>query len=85
MPIVSQANGLLAEFAVFPVEPENQEKLVEQVIQVIESTLKQHPGFTSGSVIRSRDGLWVTSYVQWANQSSYVALAIPRRLSCNGQ
>jgi heme-degrading monooxygenase HmoA len=74
MPIVSQTNGLPAEFAVFPVKPEEQEKLVEQVIQTIESTLKQHPGFTSGSVIRSRDGLRVTSYIQWADQTSYVAM-----------
>jgi hypothetical protein len=74
MPIVSQTNGLPAEFAVFPVKPEEQEKLVEQVIQTIESTLKQHPGFTSGSVIRSRDGLRVTSYIQRADQTSYVAM-----------
>lgn len=73
MPIVSQTNGLPAEFAVFPVKPEEQEMLVEQVIQTIESTLKQHPGFTSGSVICSRDGLRVTSYLQWTDQASYVA------------
>lgn len=78
MPIVSQTNGLLAEFAVFPAESENQAHLVEQTIQMIESTLRQYPGFVSGSVIRSRDGLRVTSYVQWVNQDSYVATqAIP--------
>jgi len=74
MPIVSQTNGLPAEFAVFPVKPEEQETLVEQVIQTIESTLKQHPDFISGSVICSRDGLRVTSYVQWADQASYVEI-----------
>lgn len=72
MPIVSDNNGLLAEFAVFPVESENQAHLVEQVIQAIESTLQQHPGFTSGTVIRSRDGLRVTSYIQWGARDSYV-------------
>ncbi|HEY9614068.1 antibiotic biosynthesis monooxygenase family protein [Allocoleopsis sp.] len=73
MPIVSQNNGLLAEFAVYPLEPENQARLVEQVIQTIESTLKQQPGFVSGTVFRSRDGLRVTSYIQWTDQDSYVA------------
>jgi heme-degrading monooxygenase HmoA len=43
------------------------------VIQTIESTLKQQPGFVSGTVFRSRDGLRVTSYIQWADQDSYVA------------
>ncbi len=71
MPVISQANGLLAEFAVFSVEPDSQEKLVEQVIQNIESTLRHHAGFTSGSVICSCDGLTVTSYVQWIDQDSY--------------
>jgi heme-degrading monooxygenase HmoA len=73
MPIVNQANGLLAEFAIFPVEPDSQASLVEQTIQHIESALKHKVGFASGSVLLSRDGLRVTSYVQWADQESYVA------------
>lgn len=73
MPIVSQNNGLLAEFAVYLMESENQVHLVEQVIQTIESTLKQQPGFVSGTVFRSRDSLRVTSYIQWTAQDSYVA------------
>jgi hypothetical protein len=73
MPIINQANGLLAEFAIFPVEPDNQANLVEHAIQNIESTLKHKAGFSSGSVLRSRDGLRVTSYVQWADQEFYAA------------
>jgi hypothetical protein len=56
MPIVSQNNGLLAKFAVFPVEPERQTHLSECVIRSIDSILKQHSGFAAGSVLRSRDG-----------------------------
>ncbi|NDJ19412.1 hypothetical protein GS601_19320 [Myxacorys almedinensis A] len=70
---MSKANGLLAEFAIFPVEPDNQANLVEKVIQNIESVLKHNTGVVSGTVLRSRDGLRVTSYTQWANQESYVA------------
>jgi heme-degrading monooxygenase HmoA len=73
MPIVNKANGLLAEFAIFPVEPESQASLVERAIANIESTLGHHPGFASGTVLRSRDGLRVTSYVQWDEQKSYTA------------
>lgn len=72
MTIISRANGLLAEFAIFPVEPDRQSSLLEHVIQYIESTLKPHEGFSSGTVLRSRDGLRVTSYVQWMDQKSYV-------------
>jgi hypothetical protein len=35
MPIVNKANGLLAEFAIFPVEPSSQASLVERAIQNI--------------------------------------------------
>ncbi|NJK54102.1 MAG: hypothetical protein HC936_17395 [Leptolyngbyaceae cyanobacterium SU_3_3] len=73
MPVVSKASGLLAEFAIFPVEPDNQANLVEKAIQNIESVLKQNTRFVSGTVLRSRDGLRVTSYTQWTNQESYVA------------
>jgi heme-degrading monooxygenase HmoA len=62
----------VAEFAIFPVEPANQASLVEQTIQNIESTLKHHVGFSSATVLRSRDGLRVTSYIQWVDQQSYV-------------
>jgi heme-degrading monooxygenase HmoA len=73
MPIVSQTNGLLAEFAIFPVESGSQASLVEKAIHNIDSTLKQNTGFTSATVLCSRDGLRVTSYVQWENKESYVA------------
>jgi hypothetical protein len=68
MLIVTKINDLLAEFATFPVESDKQKGLVEQVIQNIESTLKPKPGFSAAAVFRSRDGLRVTSYVQWQDQ-----------------
>lgn len=72
MAIVSKSNGLLAEFAIFSVEPAQQESLVERVIDHIESVLKQQPGFATGTVHCSRDGLRVTSYVQWIDRDAYI-------------
>ncbi len=62
MPIVNKANGLLAEFAIFPVEPDRQANLVASAIQNIESTIEHQAGFASGSVLSSRDGLSVTIF-----------------------
>jgi heme-degrading monooxygenase HmoA len=73
MPIINKANGLVAEFAIFPTEPHHQESLIKHAIQNIESTLKHKLGFSSGSILRSRDGLRVTSYVQWIDRESYLA------------
>lgn len=63
----------MAEFAIFPVEPDNQANLVEKAVQNVESVLRQNTGVVSSTVLRSRDGLRVTSYTQWANQDSYIA------------
>jgi heme-degrading monooxygenase HmoA len=73
MPIVNRTNGLVAEFAIFPVEADSQASLVKTVTENIESTLKHCPGFSSGTVLCSCDGLRVTSYVQWDDRESYIA------------
>jgi heme-degrading monooxygenase HmoA len=71
MPTVNQANGLLAEFAIFPSIPDQQVNLVERVVQTIESKFKQKPGFSGATVLASRDGLRVTSYIQWRDRDQY--------------
>lgn len=76
MPIISHHHGLLAEFAIFSVDPDRQAQLTEQVISTIESTFKSRPSFVSGSVLRSRDGLRVTSYIQWAERDSYLVMPL---------
>ncbi|UFP94546.1 antibiotic biosynthesis monooxygenase family protein [Gloeobacter morelensis] len=73
MPAIARSSGLPAEFAVFAVEPEQQSALVQSLIAHIESTAQPLPGFVSGTVHRSRDGLRVTGYIQWATPDTYVA------------
>lgn len=62
MPVVTKANGLLAEFAIVLTDSKTQSVIVEQLIQNIESKFKNQPGFVNGTVLRSRDGLRATSY-----------------------
>jgi hypothetical protein len=57
MPIINKANGLVAEFAIFSMEPHSQESLIKHAIQNIEFTLKHNTGFSSGSILRSCDGI----------------------------
>ncbi|BAU14202.1 hypothetical protein LEP3755_47470 [Leptolyngbya sp. NIES-3755] len=72
MPTVNKANGLLAEFAIVPTDSDNQSAIVDRLIQNIMQFRKQL-GFIAGTVFRSRDGLRATSYIQWADEASYVA------------
>jgi hypothetical protein len=41
MSIINKANGLVAEFSIFAVEPNTQASLVEHAIKNIESNLRQ--------------------------------------------
>ncbi len=50
---------------VFSVDPKNQDKLVQIMVEVTEKTLKHIPGFISMSVHKSLDGKRVTNYEQW--------------------
>ncbi len=50
---------------VFSVDPENQAKLVQIMVEATEKTLKHIPGFISMSVHKSLDGRRVTNYEQW--------------------
>jgi heme-degrading monooxygenase HmoA len=68
MPIVDKSNGLLAEFAIFPVLPERQADLVRQLKAEIES----QSGFVSATLLCSLDGLRVTGYTQWVDAVTYV-------------
>ncbi len=50
---------------VFSVDPKNQDKLVQIMVEATEKTLKHIPGFISMSVHKSLDGKRVTNYEQW--------------------
>lgn len=72
MPIVTKSNGLLAEFAIFSVQPDKQSALAEQIFQQSESNLKDRSGFVSSTIHCSLDGLRVTNYSQWRDRDNYI-------------
>jgi quinol monooxygenase YgiN len=51
----------------------NQEALVAQLQQALQSTLVHQPGFISGNVHKSLDSSHVVNYAQWADQASLEA------------
>ena len=75
-PIISRSNQRPAEFAIFSTKPESQADLTKQAVQNIE-LIKHEPGFESATVLRSRDGLRVTIYVQWIDSEAYIASQPP--------
>ncbi|MFQ4141361.1 antibiotic biosynthesis monooxygenase family protein [Chlorogloeopsis sp. ULAP02] len=70
---VTKNNPVVAEIDIFPVEPEQQQSLVDKLIEDIRIVFKQQPGFVAAAIHRSRDGQRVVNYVQWKSQKDYEA------------
>ena len=56
---------------VFAVKPENQQQLIDLLVEAVEHTMKQLPGFISSNLHKSYDGKQVVNYVQWRSQEDF--------------
>ncbi len=74
MVTISTDNKLVTLINVFTVEPENQQKLVDLLVEASEKTIKNVPGFISANIHKSDDGVRVTNYVQWRSPEDYAAM-----------
>lgn len=74
MTTISEDNNLVTLINVFTVEPENQQRLVDVLIEATEKVMSQQPGFVSANLHKSLDGKRVTNYAQWASVEEYQAV-----------
>ncbi|MGF1590211.1 MAG: antibiotic biosynthesis monooxygenase family protein [Pleurocapsa sp.] len=59
---------------VFKVEPKNQQRLVDMLIEATEEVMGKLPGFISANIHKSLDGEWVTNYAQWKSVEDFRAI-----------
>lgn len=50
---------------VYSVDPANQEKLLQELIEAAETIMKSQNGFIGSRILKSRDGKSVTVYAHW--------------------
>jgi quinol monooxygenase YgiN len=74
MTTISKDAKLVTFINVFTVEPANQERLVELLARVTDTSVRHAPGFVSSSLHRSLDGTKVTMYAQWRTIEDYEAM-----------
>src|ERR1700720_2306163 len=74
MVTILKDNKVMTLINVFTVEPENQQKLVDLLIEATEKTMKNIPGFVSASIHKSADGVRVTNYAQWRSRKDFAAM-----------
>lgn len=56
---------------VFTVDPEHQQELVDLAIKSISGTGTRQPGFVSGTVHRSSDGVRVANIIEWESEDAW--------------
>jgi quinol monooxygenase YgiN len=74
MPTVSKGSELLTLINIFTVEPANQQKLVDLLVQATRTSVRHVQGFVSASLHRSLDGTKVAMYAQWRSVADYHAM-----------
>lgn len=71
---ISTANELLTVIDVFTVEPSNQSRLVNLLVQATALVMKKLPGFISANIHQSDDGTRVVNYAQWRSRAHFEAM-----------
>jgi quinol monooxygenase YgiN len=74
MVTISKDNEVMTLVNVFTVEPENQQKLVDLLIEATEKTMKNVAGFVSANIHKSVDGVRVVNYAQWKSREDFEAM-----------
>src|SRR5215470_5130805 len=59
---------------VFMVEPANQQRLIDLLVEATERSVRHAPGFISARLHRSLDGTKVTMYAEWRSVADYEAM-----------
>jgi len=74
MPTISKQNKLITLINVFTVQPDQQQKVVDLLLEATEKTMKHLPGFISASIHKSVDGVRVVNYAQWRSREDFEAM-----------
>jgi heme-degrading monooxygenase HmoA len=71
MTTIDPRQKLVTLINVFSVEPENQARLVEVLVEATEKVMRHLPGFLSANIHRSLDGRHVANYAQWESREAF--------------
>lgn len=74
MATIEKGRPLATLINVFTVEPANQQRLVDVLVEATEHTMRQMPGFVSASIHKSVDGKRVVNYAQWRSRADFQAM-----------
>ena len=71
---IANGNDVVTLINVFTVDPRNQQKLVDMLVEATQTTMRHIPGFVSASIHKSADGTRVANYAQWRKAEDFEAM-----------
>jgi quinol monooxygenase YgiN len=71
---ISSDKDVVTLINTFTVEPDNQQRLVEVLVEGIQTTINTLPGFISANIHKSLDGTRVVNYAQWESRETLEAV-----------
>jgi quinol monooxygenase YgiN len=74
MATISKDSKVATLINVFTVDPANQQKLVDMLVEATDKTMKHIPGFVSANIHKSVDGNRVVNYAQWRSARDFQAM-----------
>ncbi len=74
MTTITTNKNMITLINVFTVQPENQQRLVDLLIEATKLAMKKQPGYISANIHKSLDGTRVTNYAQWRSKDDFEAM-----------
>jgi quinol monooxygenase YgiN len=68
---IDQDSKVTTLINVFTVEPKDQQRLVDLLIEATEKVMSQQEGFISANIHKSLDGTRVVNYAQWKSKEAF--------------
>ena len=74
MATISPDNPVVTLINVFTVEPAQQQRLVDLLVEATEEVMRHLPGYVSANIHRGLDGRHVANYAQWRRREDFEAM-----------
>ena len=71
---IAAGRNLLTFINVFMVDPKDQERLLDLLVQATDKVICKLPGFVSASFHKSVDGSRIVNYAQWESREAFDAM-----------
>ena len=68
---IEKNNDITTLINIFTVEPHNQQRLVDMLIETTEQIMNNQEGFISANIHKSLDGTKVINYAQWKSKEAF--------------